>query len=134
MNDVKAPGVILMMNLDSLLSAEQGNILKRERENTHHIHLYNVGQYWAAFDKSAFQAEHLTKLKDVPDVVKLKDNPFPIVMHIIDENQFRSLCKSNPSLHQKKKHIQIDGTHVDMAEYNTWYLQKSDALIESKKT
>lgn len=128
MNDNLPPGVILVRNLDSLLTAEQSNILRRERDNSHQIHLYNVGQYWAIFDKSAYQVEHMANLKDVPDVVKLKNNPFPIVMHIIDKNLFHSLCKSMLPVIQDKKYIQIDGISIDSKEYNKWYLKMSDAL------
>lgn len=128
MKDNLPPGVILMRNLDSLLTAEQSNILRRERDNSHQIHLYNVGQYWATFDKSAYQVEHMANLKDVPDVVKLKNNPFPIVMHIIDKNLFHSLCKSMSPVIQDKKYIQIDGISIDSKEYNKWYLKMSDAL------
>ena len=128
MNDNLPPGVILMRNLDSLLTAEQGNILRRERENSHQIHLYNVGQYWATFDKSAYQVEHMANLKDVPDVVKLKNNPFPIVMHIIDKNLFHSLCKSKSPVVQDKKYIQIDGISIDSKEYNKWYFKMSETL------
>lgn len=128
MNDNLPPGVILMRNLDSLLTAEQSNILRRERDNSHQIHLYNVGQYWATFDKSAYQVEHMANLKDVPDVVKLKNNPFPIVMHIIDKNLFHSLCKSKSPVVPDKKYIQIEGIFIDSKEYNKWYLKMSDAL------
>lgn len=128
MNDNLPPGVILMRNLDSLLTAEQSNILRRERDNSHQIHLYNVGQYWVTFDKSAYQVEHMTNLKDVPDVVKLKNNPFPIVMHIIDKNLFHSLCKSKSPVVQDKKYIQIEGISIDSKEYNKWYFKMSEAL------
>lgn len=130
MNDNLPPGVILMRNLDSLLTAEQSNILRRERDNSHQIHLYNVGQYWVTFDKSAYQVEHMTNLKDVPDVVKLKNNPFPIVMHIIDNNLFHRLCKSKSPVVQDKKYIQIDGISIDSKEYNKWYFKMSDALTD----
>lgn len=130
MNDNLPPGVILMRNLDSLLTAEQSNIIRRERDNSHHIHLYNVGQYWATFDKSAYQVEHMANLKDVPDVVKLKNNLFPIVMHIIDKNLFHSLCKSKSPVVQDKKYIQIDGINIDSMEYNHWYLKMSEALTD----
>lgn len=133
MNENMPSGVILMRNLDSLLTAEQSNIIRRERANTHHIHLYNVGQYWVTFDKSAYQVEHMTNLKEVPDVVKLKNNPFPIVMHIIDKNLFHSLCKSKSPVVQNKKYFQIDGIFFDSMEYNTWYLKMSDAHIQKSK-
>lgn len=130
MNDNLPPGVILMRNLDSLLTAEQSNIIRRERDNSHHIHLYNVGPYWATFDKSAYQVEHMANLKDVPDVVKLKNNPFPIVMHIIDKDLFHSLCKSKSPVVQNKKYIQIDGINIDSKEYNKWYFKMSEALTD----
>ena len=130
MNDNLPPGVILMRNLDSLLTAEQSNIIRRERDDSHHIHLYNVGQYWATFDKSAYQVEHMANLKDIPDVVKLKNNPFPIAMHIIDKDLFHSLCKSKSPIVQNKKYIQIDGINIDSMEYNHWYLKMSEALTD----
>ena len=32
--------------------------MKREYDNENRIHLYGLGQYWAAFDKSAYLFKH----------------------------------------------------------------------------
>ena len=42
-----------------LLAKDSKTIMKRENINGNRVHLYGVGQYWAAFDKSAFLLEKM---------------------------------------------------------------------------
>lgn len=69
-------GLDLLMQIDNLLSTEQDTILSRERGNTCHIHLYNLDRYWAAFDKSAFQVEQMTKVTHCPKSLNFRVIPF----------------------------------------------------------
>ena len=45
--------------IENLFSRELKLVVKREQENENKIHLYKVGQYWAAFDQSAYLLEQL---------------------------------------------------------------------------
>ena len=63
-----------------LLQKSSKTIMKREYDNENRIHLYGVGQYWAAFDKSAYLLEKMTNEESDTTVFHFKDYPFPILM------------------------------------------------------
>ena len=50
--------------IENLFSRELKLVVKREQENENKIHLYKVGQYWAAFDQSAYLLEQLMGEED----------------------------------------------------------------------
>lgn len=114
-------GLDLLMQIDNLLSTEQDTILSRERGNTCHIHLYNLDRYWVAFDKSAFQAEQITNVRELPEIFELQGHPFPLVMHILDEKIIQVLYKGRFSELRNRKHIQLPCTSIDSPAYNSWY-------------
>lgn len=121
MNNAQSPGLDLLMQIDTLLSTEQDTILSRERGNTCHIHLYNLDRYWAAFDKSAFQAEQMTNVHELPEIFELQGHPFPLVMHLLDENAVKVMCKNHFPEIRNRKHIQLPCTSIDSPAYNSWY-------------
>lgn len=121
MDNAQPSGFELMIRIDELLSTEQKNILGRERVNEDHIHLYNLGGCWAAFDRSAFLVKQMVKVSELPEIFELHDNPFPLVMHILDEKIIQILCKGRFSELRNRKHIQLAGMAIDSMAYNSWY-------------
>lgn len=47
------------IRLQMLIKDHHKDILDRERNNGKFIHLYNIGTYWVAFERSAFQVDNI---------------------------------------------------------------------------
>lgn len=67
------------MRLRNLLETQHVEILNREKDNERRAYLYNVGEYWMAFEHSAWQLCQLFPQSTVA-IFYLKTYPFPIVM------------------------------------------------------
>ena len=80
-----APSAINTMfdKLNTLLTKDLKNILKKELHNENRVNLYGVGEYWVAFEKSAYLLEQMTNGEDEPIVFHIKGYPFPVMMHNI---------------------------------------------------
>ena len=68
----------MFTSLKQLLQSQLGTVLSRERRNEDSIHLYAVGEYWAAFDKSAYLLEGVLLQDRPPMTLCPKGSPFPL--------------------------------------------------------
>lgn len=79
--------------LESLLYSHKGDILLKEKANRTRAYLYPVGEYWIAFDKSAYQLYHLCDCAET-NVMFFNDDPFPLVVASITEMEFRNIVQT----------------------------------------
>jgi hypothetical protein len=114
--------------IENLFSRELKLVVKREQENENKIHLYKVGQYWAAFDQSAYLLEQLMGEEDEPAVLQLKEYPFPLVMHNIHSVQVEELCDSHHTTKRGVDYLQLMTAPINDKAYHRWY---KNYLIEN---
>lgn len=110
-----------LLLIDSLLANRHRTISTRERENSAHIHLYRIGNDWAAFDRSAFLAEQQLCLREEPEILELTSSPFPLVMHILTDTHLRLLCKDKYQNYRTKEHLPLPCSTIDLTAYHAWY-------------
>lgn len=110
-------GMENLQRIENLVAANLSNILKKENENDSHINLYNLGDFWVAFENSAFQLEQLSDNLDGTLVMRLKNRPFPLILNTISDTKVRSLCRSNTH----KDFLQIPATPLDKESFRIWY-------------
>lgn len=104
-----------------LLQKSSKTIMKRENDNENRIHLYGVGQYWAAFDKSAYLLEKMTNEKSDTTVLRFKDYPFPILMYCLHYDKVKDLCHKHIMAKQNPDYLQLMTHLIDTKSYNKWY-------------
>lgn len=64
------------IRLQMLIKDHHKDILERERNNGKFIHLYNIGTYWVAFERSAFRVDNI--FRDV----RLICSWFPVILNM----------------------------------------------------
>ncbi len=69
----------LWMRLQNLMETQHVKILNREKNNECHAYLYDAGEYYIAFEHSAWQLCRLFPQSEI-SILYLKAYPFPIVM------------------------------------------------------
>lgn len=104
-----------------LLAKSSKTIIKRENANENRVHLYGVGQYWAAFDKSAYLLEQMTRTESDATILHLKDYPFPVLMYCVRHEKVKDLCRRHMMAKQGIEYLQIMSHPIDDASYNQWY-------------
>ena len=73
-----APKAVTMFErINTLLETNLKKILNNELHNEDRIHLYDVGEYWVAFEKSAYLLEKINPKDEQPLVLYMKGYPFP---------------------------------------------------------
>ena len=67
------------MSLKRLVETRMFDILRKEQGNRKYIRLYGAGEYWHAFEESAFQLSRIFTEYETT-LFSHKDHPFPVVM------------------------------------------------------
>lgn len=103
-----------------LFSKEQRNILRRELHNENKVHLYRLGDYWVAFEKSAYLLEQISLTDTDPTVIYMKEHPFPMLMTTINNYRANGLCRRQRN-NGHTDYLQINSGKIDLESYNEWY-------------
>lgn len=114
-------GIQDLMRVDSLIASKINSILVSEKGNVNHINLYNAGELWVAFDKSAFLLQQVTSHIDEAMVVELKDRPFPLIFHVISNSDAHGLSQRTVNTITTSTHLQFLTRPIDTHDFNTWY-------------
>ncbi len=77
------------MRLQNMVETQLAKILSREKDNECHAYLYEVGEYWIAFEQSAWQLHQLFPQSDV-SILYSKAYPFPLVMVCVSNEYVQS--------------------------------------------
>ena len=104
-----------------LLQKSSKTIIKREYDNLNRIHLYGVGQYWVAFDKSAYMLEKMTNEESNAAILHLKESPFPVLMYCVHYDRVKDLCRKYTMTKQNPDYLQLLIPPIDSTSYNQWY-------------
>lgn len=114
-------GIQDLMRVDSLIASKINSILVSEKGNVNHINLYNAGELWVAFDKSAYLLQQVTSHIDEAMVVELKDRPFPLIFHVISSSDAHGLSQRTVNTITTSTHLQFLTRPIDPHDFNTWY-------------
>ena len=107
--------------LNTLLTKDLKNILKKELHNENRVNLYGVGEYWVAFDKSAYLLEQMTQEDDAPMVLHIKEHPFPLIMYNIHYHMVDDICRKHIMAQKSLEFLQLVTHPIDDNSYAKWY-------------
>lgn len=104
-----------------LLQKSSKTIITRESTNENRVHLYGVGQYWAAFDKSAFMLEKMAHEDSYVTTLRLRDYPFPILMYCVHYEKVKDLCRRYTMTKRGLEYLQLVTNPINAKSYSRWY-------------
>ena len=122
-------GNAMLARLKELLTIELKKILQQEAHNDNHINLYETGDYWVAFEKSAYQLGQLTDSAERTMVLRVKNHPFPIIMRSIHYKRLDDVCRKHIMAKRTLDYLQFVTHPVDRKSYGKWY---SELLLEGQ--
>ena len=108
------------ISLKCLIETRMGEILRKEHDNKKYVRLYNVGEYWHAFEKSAFLLDQLFKNKKII-LFNHKDYPFPIVMVCISDNDLQNYIRQHILVRNKPGYKELLAWELSAVEYYSWH-------------
>ena len=102
--------ISVLKTLDSFLSLHSDEIVSRENSEVCAMHLYDMGGWWVAFDRSAY-----------PSVLRMKDGSgIPMVMEGIPSAALSCLCRGIKVLHREKGYRVVSASSYDPHLYVRW--------------
>lgn len=116
--------VTTLQRVTALLEGHLQQILRKERDNEDRVHLYGVGEYWVAFERSAYLFEQLDADAAGPVVMHLRDYPFPIVMHTAHYTRVDALCRRHVLSRRTMEYLQFMTRPMDSRSYRLWYREQ----------
>lgn len=107
--------------LNSLLATQLKKILKSELHNQDRMNVYCVGEYWAAFDKSAYILNQLAPSSVESMPLNVKGYPFPLVMSYVYYPIIDAMCRNQAMSKRNMDYIQFMTDKIDRSSYDRWY-------------
>lgn len=114
-----ASGETSWARLRQFLIANHSSIVAREVTNENAVHLYSLGNWWLAFDRSAFQ------LSDIfPDAgttaLNFQDSPSPVLMISVSDDSLSKIVGNHSARAISPEHIVLHIKKLNSGEYRLW--------------
>ena len=108
------------MSLKRLIETRMVEILRKEQGNGKYIRLYGAGEYWHAFEESAFQLERLLR-KGETTLLSHKHCPFPVVIVSILDSELRTYIRQHIPVCDRLDYKKLLVAELSVAEYRAWH-------------
>ena len=116
----------LLQRVSTLLQGNLKQILFKELHNDNRVNLYDVGEYWVAFEKSAYQLELLSHKSADTVMLHVSDSPFPVAMHCMHHTRVKAICRTHVMSRRGMEYLQLLGRPIDEGSYSRWHREHVD--------
>ena len=115
------------IRLQQLIQNQYKEILAREKNNDKFIHLYDIGAYWVAFERSAYQL-HRAFPDSETTPLRLFAYPFPIVMVSVTDRSLRLYARKHILRRDETDYKLLTVPGLPMADYHVWHAGEVEGL------
>ena len=111
------------IRLQMLIKDHHKDILDRERNNGNFIHLYNIGTYWVAFERSAFRVDNIFQRCEI-SLFMVPGYPEYVVMASVPHDEADDYFRKHIIHHDKPdyKVLSISPAALN-GNYHRWHVQ-----------
>ena len=106
----------LMRLMDTRLT----EIIRNERRNERRVCLYGTGEYWTAFEQSAYSLSRLFPAADI-SITMHPEHPFPVVMASISDDELRTYGKRHIFCRDFPDHKELLVPMIIPEQYRIWH-------------
>ena len=115
------------IRLQQLIQNQYKEILAREKNNDKFIHLYDIGAYWVAFERSAYQL-HRAFPDSETTPLRLFAYPFPIVMVSVTDRSLRSYARKHILRWDETDYVVLTAPESSSTDYRRWHAGEVEGL------
>lgn len=108
------------LRLQTLLDMRLPEIISREERNDSHINLYSTGDYWAAFECSAYLLSRMYPQCEINPIYFNSDSS-PIIMASLPFKELK-----NQSLYDEEEATIPSADKLSRMEYEQWHISNGD--------
>lgn len=112
-------GIRLMQLMDTRLF----DIIRKEHRNSNCIHLYGTGEYWAAFEQSAYLLCRIFPENETA-VVTHPAYPFPVVMANIPHRALKEYSRNHIFKRDETDYKELVAAEIAPERFQIWHRQK----------
>lgn len=109
------------------LSTHQAEILSREKDNQRFAHLYGFGNYWVAFEHSAYQLCRLFPRSET-SVIRFITYPFPVVMAAVTDAELRAYSRRHILRIAEPDYRVLTTEELPLERYREWHRVEVEEL------
>lgn len=103
---------------NQFLLASWEEVVQREKDNRHRLYLYRVGEFWVAFEKSAYRASECFPSLDISSI-SLADYPYPVLFVCLPQSRLAQLPYSC-SAEGRTNRILFSEQPLSVLRYRQW--------------
>lgn len=127
MNDYHQTNEPSGIRLMRLMNTHMPEIIRKEQSNVNSIKLYGTGDYWSAFEQSAYLLCKVFTTNNIT-VITSKVYPFPVMMATISDKALRAYAKSHIYTCDKIDYKEILATDISVKDYQKWRKKEIDGF------
>ena len=120
MNDYNSGAEPSWMPLKELIETRLLDIIHTEDTTGQYIRLYGVGDYWHAFEESAYQLSQLFRVYDIA-ILRHKIHPFTVIMASISNDTLQAYGTNHVFRKKAPGYRELDGTGISIKQYKEWH-------------
>lgn len=114
--EAESPGMRLM----TFLTTHQAQIMAREKDNERFVYLYGIGNYWVAFERSAYLLCRLLAPGET-SVIRFVTYPFPVVMVTVSDEELRAYSRSHIFKRDESDYKEFIAPQISPRQYHLWH-------------
>ena len=115
------------IRLQQLIQNQYKEILAREKNNDKFIHLYDIGAYWVAFERSAYQLRRVFPDSETTPL-RLFAYPFPIVMVSVTDRSLRLYARKHILRRDETDYKLLTVPGLPLPAYREWHSGEVEGL------
>ena len=121
MGAVAKNSMTMFDRINNLLLTDLRKILNCELHNENRVNLYDVGECWVAFEKSAYLLDQMIDDDNQSLVLYVKNHPFPLVMRSAHYHKIKDICRKHIMTKRNLEQLQFATHPIDDNSYAQWY-------------
>lgn len=104
----------------TFLTTHQAQIMAREKDNERFVYLYGIGNYWVAFERSAYLLCRLLAPGET-SVIRFVTYPFPVVMVTVSDEELRAYSHSHIFKRDESDYKEFIAPQISPRQYHLWH-------------
>ena len=120
MNEPRQESVPCGIRLMRLMETRLLDIIRQEHSNRNCIHLYGTGEYWTAFEQSAYLLCRIFPGNAI-SVITHTAYPFPVVMANIPDRALREYSRSHIFRRDEADYKECVAEEITPKQYQIWH-------------
>ena len=128
MNDYQQSNEPCGMRLMRLMDTRLSDIVRKEHGNGKSIHLYGTGEYWVAFEQSAYLLCQSFS-KNPISVVTHPVYPFPVVMASVSDEELQAYAKRHIFKCNEADYKELTVSEISARQYQVWHRKEVQEFL-----